>query len=723
VRTQLKMTGVFLGILITSIQGLAALKPLSILLTSSSGGSIFGQPVVLTASLSSPVAGQVTFYDGVAVLGVAQGNTGVATLTTTLLPAGVRSLKAFYPGDPTYTSATSPAFVFSVSTIGDGNFAAARLNGSGGGEPDGVIVADLNGDGKPDVATANYLGNNLSVYIGVGDGTFDNAANFPTDSGTVALATGDFNGDGIADIATANQTANTFSVLLGNGNGTFSSAVNYPAPGNPISIAIADLNGDGVADIAVANENSGLINVWLGNGNGTFQATPISSQAGELGQSIAFADLNGDGKADAVIAGTSGGPLEGFVSVLLGKGNGSSAAPVTYTAGKWPRTIALGDFNGDGKTDVAVANFQPDSQGIYSVSVFLGNGDGSLGTAQNFPVPTGNPGPLTVSDINGDGKLDLILNGSNLIGVMYGNGDGTFQTPVGYGNLVVNGGSMSFTEFGLAVADFNGDGAPDVVVGYPSASGIVSMIGLPSMPAIQSESGIVNGANFTEGLASGAWMTLYGVNLATSVRTWNSSDFNGDDLPTSIDGVQVLVNGKSAYINYVSPTQLNFLAPQDPATGPVAVQVSNKLGVSSPVSTVKQAAAPAFFAYSVDSGRYAIAQDGLTYALLAPSGLLGSEVPTHPAAVGEVVTLYATGLGDTDPPYADGTIIQNALPLPTPPTVLIGGVPATVQFAGIVEAGLYQINLEIPNVASGDASIAMTVNGVTMLGQIFIAIK
>jgi uncharacterized protein (TIGR03437 family) len=217
-------------------------------------------------------------------------------------------------------------------------------------------------------------------------------------------------------------------------------------------------------------------------------------------------------------------------------------------------------------------------------------------------------------------------------------------------------------------------------------------------------------------------MTLYGSYLSKTTRVWGVDDFAGNNLPASLDGVSVTVNGKPAYVDYVSPTQVNFLTPKDQATGPVSVQLINANGASNTMTVDLQPAAPAVFSYSAQQGKYAVAEDGFTYALLGPVNLLGSSVPVQPATPGEVILLYATGLGETNPPYPGGQIIQTAAEVATPPQVLIGDVSATVQYAGLIGAGLYQLNVVVPALPSGDATLVINANGMLSQDKVFLNI-
>jgi hypothetical protein len=359
---------------------------------------------------------------------------------------------------------------------GDGTFQPA-VNFATGGQSASVAVGDFNGDGKPDLAVANY-GGGVSVLLGKADGTFQTAPSFLAGSSPVSVAVGDFNGDGKQDLAVANAgtypyTDGTVSVLLGKGDGTFLPALTFPVGSHPTSVAVGDFNGDGILDLAVANQGifpytDSSVSILLGKGDGTF--LPAKSYAAGAGRrSVAVGDFNGDGKLDLVAAGYGleyAGyyiPYDQDVRVLLGNGDGTFLPAQSFPAGGVPTSVAVGDFNGDGKQDLAVAN-----AGTWpnftdgSVSVLLGKGDGTFLPAQTFPAGNG-AASVAVGDFNGDGKPDLaVANQGDVYGngqgvsVLLGKGDGTFQTAVNY----AAGGRPSC----VAVGDFNGDGKQDLAV-------------------------------------------------------------------------------------------------------------------------------------------------------------------------------------------------------------------------------------------------------------------
>src|SRR5271168_4469817 len=308
------------------------------------------------------------------------------------------------------------------------NFTNAVPYGSGGYAALSVAVADVNGDGKPDLVVVN----NCAIKNSGCEGSNSNGCSGSSCDGSV-------------------------SVLLGNGDGTFQTAVTYDSGGNYASaVAIADVNGDGKLDLLVANQcisysncvNGGAVGVLLGNGDGTFQPVAPYPTGGFGGWALSVADVNGDGKPDLLITiqcATNPCSGDSRVGVFLGNGDGTFQPAVTYDSGGYAaQSIAIKDVNRDGKPDVLVANQCAGYSNCGNgggVGVLLGNGDGTFQAAVSYSSG-GIADSVAVADVNGDGKPDLLVGNycqldnscpnatSGTVAVLLGNGDGTFRTAV-----------------------------------------------------------------------------------------------------------------------------------------------------------------------------------------------------------------------------------------------------------------------------------------------------
>lgn len=312
----------------------------------------------------------------------------------------------------------------SVSVLlgnGDGTFGSRTFYATGD-YAYAVALADLNGDGHLDIVCANLnldhltQGGTVSVLLGNGDGTFATAVNYVAGNDLSSVVLADFNGDGNVDIATTDVSSSNIAILLNNGNGTFQAAVQYPAGPNPLSLAAADFNGDGKTDLVVTN----VCDVSQQNFNCTSQ--------------------------------------QNTVSVLLGHGDGTFASPISYQAGSAPYVVTVQDVNSDGKPDLLVSNFSASSGSfIPDLTVLLGNGDGTF----QAPISYASGGwTLDTADINGDGVSDVIMGSSAGLIEVLGGPSGTFYAPVRYFVQLDN-----FSPIGnVAIADLNGDGRPDVAI-------------------------------------------------------------------------------------------------------------------------------------------------------------------------------------------------------------------------------------------------------------------
>jgi len=223
---------------------------------------------------------------------------------------------------------------------------------------------------------------------------------------------------------------------------------------------------------------------------------------------------------------------------------------------------------------------------------------------------------------------------------------------------------------------------------------------------------VANAEGESAAIAPNTWVEIKGENLAPSgdTRIWKDSDFVNNQMPTQLDGVSATVNGKSAYVYYISPTQVNILTPLGAMTGPVQVVVTNNGSASASYTAQAQAASPSFFV--VNGGPYVLAQHGADYSLLGPASMSVPGYTFSPATPGETVVLYANGFGPISPPVVSGASSQTGTLNPLP-SVSISGIAAKVVYAGINGAlGLFQFNVELPaSLANGDQTIAATYNG------------
>ncbi|HET6765286.1 MAG TPA: VCBS repeat-containing protein [Longimicrobiaceae bacterium] len=338
-----------------------------------------------------------------------------------------------------------------------------------GAGPISAAVGDLNGDGHLDMAVANSAGGSVSVLLGNASGTgFDAAVDYATAAGPQSVVIGDLNGDGRLDLATANSSGSV-SVLPRNAANTgFDAKVDYTAGTSPLYLATGDLNGDGRLDLAVVNNAGNTVSVLLRSAdNGGYDAK-VDFATGTSPRSVAIGDVNGDGRLDMAVTNSTANT----VSVLLRNAANTSFDPrVDFATGSLPYAIAVGDLNGDGRQDLAWTNSTSNS-----VSLLYRNG---ANTGFNARVDIAGPGPaprsIAIGDLNGDGRLDLVTGNftpGNIVAVLLRNASNT-----GFAPLVSVGGLGQIRS--VALGDLDGDGRLDMAVPATNANAVSVLLNVP----------------------------------------------------------------------------------------------------------------------------------------------------------------------------------------------------------------------------------------------------
>jgi len=454
---------------------------------------------------------------------------------------------------------------------------SARTDFTTGTMPSSVSIGDFNGDGKNDMAVANHSSTSVSVFlntttIGVATPSFSDKSDFTTGTNPVSVSTGDFNGDGMNDIAVTNYNSNTVSVFLnttapGATTPSFSTKTDFTTGSSPISVSIGDFNGDGKLDMAVANE-AGYVSVLL-NTTSPGAATPTFSAktdfpTGTNPWSVAIGDFNEDGKLDMAVANYSSGTVSVFLNTTApGATTPSFSSKTDFTTGDWPYSVSIGDLNGDGMNDIAVANYHSNT-----VSVFL-NTTAPGATTPSFSAKTdfttgGSPYSVSIGDFNGDGKLDMAVADAgplHTVSVLLNTTSPGATTPSFSDKTDFTTGTNAIS---VSIGDFNGDGKNDMAVAN-NGSNTVSVLLNITAPGAATPSFSAK-TDFTTGSVP------YSVSMG---------DFNGDGkldmavancssntvsvllnnvvllLPVELTSFTASTNGSTVMLNWHTATEVN----------------------------------------------------------------------------------------------------------------------------------------------------------------------
>ncbi len=548
----------------------------------------------------------------------AERDTKFVAARTTLVRCLVTKLRLGYSGSSLLSPVFLPLILALVTPVAVAQNSSV-FNGPRdypvGSSPNSVVIGDFNGDGRPDIATANKPSNDISVLLQNSDGTFQSAVSYPVGNSPSSLQVGDVNGDGKLDLVLINSTDNTLAVLLGNGEGTFQPQLLTTFPANPQPMIVGDFNGDGKTDVALALAEPSLqgvtytVGLLLSNGNGTFQAA-VTYPVNTAPSALAVGDFNNDGKLDIVSA------LYGFgVYVLLGNGDGTFQAAVNSATSvtRQPPPVLVADFNQDGNLDAVSTTLDPNER--PNVTLFLGNGDGTFqvdvislpslnssgtplaagdlngdgkpdlivseGGFQNIILLNNGDGtftegpsltlaltpasPVALSDLNGDHKVDLVAAHDDIVSVVHGNGDGSFAQFPSYALTMADSGNKA-----LVAPDFNGDGKPDLGVTFLSITGT-------DVPALQFGLFLNNGAGFTPTLNE-VQSETGGVDGPESAYG-AAGDFNGDG-KLDVAATSNLVGDISILLGRGDGTFQSAVQYRGSMLGPIAVGDFNNDGKS-----------------------------------------------------------------------------------------------------------------------------------------------
>jgi Chitobiase/beta-hexosaminidase C-terminal domain/FG-GAP-like repeat/Bacterial Ig-like domain (group 3) len=598
--------------------------------TNSYAGSISSASSLTVTGTAGPFATATSIAE--------TGAWGNYTLTGTVIEAGGTTAPT---GTVSFLDASNGNSVLATGSLG------AAVAGVGWPNPKSltntqgtyfVLVADLNGDGIPDLV----LGSNVvSIYLGNTNGTYTLAATISVQQAPTShpIVVADFNGDGIPDLAVPLYGSNDIAILLGKGDGTFADPVMASVPGSNVGvdqIVVADFNGDGIPDLAViTNATNSTVDILVGNGDGTFTAETTNPPISGTPFYFATGDFNRDGKTDLAVAENNG-----TIAILLGNGDGTFAASGSVNSASSGSPIAVADFSGDGKLDIAVA---AGAYTIESVSVLTGNGDGTFNSPFSGP---GSTSPSTtwvqVADFNQDGTPDVVLADSNGNATVFlNNGGGLFSESF----PVVSGLTVPYY-LEVGVGDLNGDGYPDIVAGgyYENAQGLY--LTEPTETASATASIQVSGVGRHLAQASFPAEGKYESSISNSIPLWGllpatsttlSVTSGGSTVTSVTPGTAVLLTANvSAGTTPVTAGQVNFCDASAPHCTDIHVVGSTALN-SSGTATFKLVPGPGAHSY-----RAQFVEDG--FGLASASNVASLNVGPAPSPVySDTIAIFVNG--------------------------------------------------------------------------------
>ena len=386
----------------------------------------------------------------------------------------------------------------------------------------------------------------------------------------------------------------------------------------------------------------------------------------------------------------------------------SGTAPSTPNVSVSPGSLSVGTYNGTIQISATGASNSPVTVNVTLTIAALPPVLAVAPQALSFQYTAGGavPAAQNVSITNaGSGTLSWTASAdSSWIGLSTasGNAPGTL--------------SISVNPASLAAGSYTGM-VTVTAAGAGTAATSVTLV-VQGVPPAETITAVVNAGGYQASIAPGTWISIFGTNLAGSTYSWQASDFVNGTLPTSLQGVSVTIDGLPAYVGYISPSQINVLAPDDTMVGPVQVQVTAAQQPSNAFTVQEGGFSPAFLTFA---GTYVAALHA-DYSLVGAPNLLPGAVTT-PAQPGETILIYGVGFGPVTPPQPSGQLVTAAAPLANQVSISIGGTAATVAYAGLVESGLYQFNVTVPNLGNGDAAVVATIGGVAAQTGVLLTVQ
>jgi uncharacterized protein (TIGR03437 family) len=513
-------------------------------------------------------------------------------------------------------------------------------------------------------------------------------------------------------------TSGQFNATIGILGQGFTGTTNVSFNGGSAAFTVVS---DTFLTVAVpSNGVTGKVTVTTPKGTLTsdkvFTAIPVITSVMNAGS---YTSSLAPGSAAAVF-----GTNLGIIAAAGAQVGGQTAQVLLATATQWSVAIPYNAVTGSNTIQIGTAAPFPITLAKYAPALFSVDGSG-LGNVVAQRLLTSSapsvsaaapaiPGDMIILYATGLGAIDASGNTIPLPTVTVGGQAVTVVSAVAIGSA--NPGTYQVT-IQLPVTTPGGSLPVILSIGGANSPSLALPVGVLTGLAITN---VVNGGSFLTGFSQGSWTTITGANLSGTTRIWTGADFTGANLPTQLDKVSVTIDGKPAFVYYISPTQLNVLSPADTAVGPVPVQVTYAGQTSNVLNGAEAAFAPAMFMFSPLAQKYvaAVRSDGQ---YLGPATLYpGLTVPAH---AGDVILLYGTGFGPTNPTTDFSQTFSGAPPTVNTVTATIGGVPATVQFAGLVAPGEYQFNVLVPGGLTGDNLVVLKVGGVSSQANAYLAVQ